>query len=453
MNALVLLNILVFILLLAGLFFSYRQDWSLSKKVLIGMVVGIVFGLALKTIYGDNPIIEQSIAWFNIVGNGYVQLLQMVIMPLIFISILSAVVKLHQTTSLGKISVFTIGILLFTTAIAAIVGISVTNLFGLTAEGLVQGTKEAARLATIESQYIAQVSDLNIPQLLLSLFPQNPFADLTGIRPTAIISVVIFSAFLGVAALQLMAKDAVNGDRIRQGIEALQALIISLVRLVMQFTPYGVLALMTKMVASANLADIVKLGEFVAASYLGLAIMFIVHGLILLFVRVNPIDFFKKVFPVLTFAFTSRSSAASIPLNIETQTKQLGVPEGIASFSASFGATIGQNGCAGLYPAMLAVMVAPTVGINPLDPLWIAQLVVIVTLSSIGVAGVGGGATFAALIVLPAMGLPVTLVALLISIEPLIDMGRTALNVNGSMTAGTATSQLLGVRNPDHEIT
>lgn len=284
------------------------------------------------------------------------------------------------------------------------------------------------------------------PSLLLSLLPQNPFADLTGVRPTAIISVVIFSAFLGVAALKLMDKDSLNGERIRNGIEALQALIISLVRLVMQFTPYGVFALMAKMVATANVADIVKLGEFLVASYLGLAIMFIVHALILLFVRVNPIEFFKKVFPVLTFAFTSRSSAASIPLNIEAQTKQLGVPEGIASFSASFGATIGQNGCAGLYPAMLAVMVAPTVGINPLDPLWIAQLIVIVTLSSIGVAGVGGGATFAALIVLPAMGLPVTLVALLISIEPLIDMGRTALNVNGSMTAGVTTSQLLGVR-------
>lgn len=96
---------------------------------------------------------------------------------------------------------------------------------------------------------------------------------------------------------------------------------------------------------------------------------------------------------------------------------------------------------------MLAVMVAPTVGINPLDPFWIAQLVTIVTLSSIGVAGVGGGAIFASLIVLPAMGLPVTLVALLISIELLIDMGRTALNVNGSMTAGVATSRILGLRN------
>ena len=152
----------------------------------------------------------------------------------------------------------------------------------------------------------------------------------------------------------------------------------------------------------------------------------------------------RKALPALSFAFSSRSSAATIPLNVETQTRRLGVPSTIASFSASFGATIGQNGCAGLYPAMLAVMVAPTVGINPMDPTWLLTLVAIVTLSSAGVAGVGGGATMAALIVLPAMGLPVTLVALLISIEPLIDMGRTALNVSGSMTAGTVTSQILG---------
>lgn len=218
---------------------------------------------------------------------------------------------------------------------------------------------------------------------------------------------------------------------------------MKLVRLVMKLTPYGVLALMTKVVAGSNIHDIVKLGSFVVASYIGLGIMFVVHAALLAFTGVNPLKFFRKVWPVITFAFTSRSSAASIPLNVEAQTRRLGVPESIASFSASFGATIGQNGCAGLYPAMLAVMVAPTVGINPLDPVWIATLVGIVTISSAGVAGVGGGATFAALIVLPAMGLPVTLVALLISVEPLIDMGRTALNVNGSMAAGTITSQLM----------
>jgi L-cystine uptake protein TcyP (sodium:dicarboxylate symporter family) len=150
------------------------------------------------------------------------------------------------------------------------------------------------------------------------------------------------------------------------------------------------------------------------------------------------------VWPVLTFAFTSRSSAATIPLNVETQVEELGVPPPIANLSATFGATIGQNGCAGIYPAMLAVMIAPTMGVDPMSLSFIAGLVGIIAIGSFGVAGVGGGATMAAFIVLPAMGFPVTVAALLISIEPLIDMARTALNVNGSMTAGVLTGRLLG---------
>lgn len=444
MNLPLVVNIVVFIVLLLLLAQTRHKQWSLAKKVLLGLVMGVVFGLALQLVYGsDSPVLKASVSWFNIVGNGYVQLLQMIVMPLVFASILSAVAKLHNASSLGKISLLSIGTLLFTTMIAALVGILVTNMFGLTAEGLVQGSQESARLSAIESNYISKVSDLSVPQLILSFIPKNPFADLTGANPTSIISVVIFAALLGIAALQLMKDDQVKGQRVVAAIDTLQSWVMKLVRLIMRLTPYGVLALMTKVVAGSNMQDIIKLGSFVVASYIGLAIMFVVHGLLLSLTGINPFKFFRKAWPVLTFAFTSRSSAASIPMNVETQTRRIGVPESIASFSASFGATIGQNGCAGLYPAMLAVMVAPTVGINPLDPLWIATLVGIVTVSSAGVAGVGGGATFAALIVLPAMGLPVTLVALLISVEPLIDMGRTALNVSGSMTAGTVTSQLL----------
>ncbi|WP_416412643.1 L-cystine transporter [Pantoea sp. App145] len=441
-----IINLVVFAALLVLLARIGNDRWSLSKRVLTGLVFGVLFGLALQTLYGENsPVIKASISWFNIVGNGYVQLLQMIVMPLVFASILSAVARLHNASSLGKISVLTIGVLLFTTAISALVGVMVTGLFGLSAEGLVQGAQETARLNAIQSNYIGKVADLTVPQLLLSFIPKNPFADLTGASPTSIISVVIFAAFLGVAALQLLKDDKTKGERVLVAIDTLQSWVMKLVRLIMKLTPYGVLALMTKVVAGSNLQDIIKLGGFVVASYLGLAIMFGVHALLLSVNGINPLRFFRKVWPVITFAFTSRSSAASIPLNVETQTRRLGVPESIASFSASFGATIGQNGCAGLYPTMLAVMVAPTVGINPFDPLWIATLVGIVTLSSAGVAGVGGGATFAALIVLPAMGLPVTLVALLISIEPLIDMGRTALNVNGAMTAGSLTSRWLGL--------
>ena len=408
------------------------------------MILGIGLGLGLQLIYGaSSPVIRTSVQWFDVVGNGYVQLLQMVVMPLVFASILSAVARLHSAAQLGKISLMTIGVLLFTTAMAALIGTLLTSLFGLTANGLILGEAETARFNAIQANYVGKVADLNVPQLLLSFIPKNPFADLTGANPTSIISVVIFAVFLGMAALKLLKDDAAKGERVLQAIDILQSWVMKLVRIVMLLTPYGVMALMTKVVASSNIQEIIKLGGFVLVSYLALALMFGVHGLLLGIFGINPGKYFQKIWPVLTFAFTSRSSAASIPLNIEAQTQRLGVPKTIAGFAASFGATIGQNGCAGLYPAMLATMIAPTVGINTLDPWWIATLVGMVTISSAGVAGVGGGATFAALIVLPAMGLPITLVALLISVEPLIDMGRTALNVSGAMTAGTLTSQWL----------
>jgi len=439
------LNLAIFIALLILLHKLARFGLSLAAKTFIALVGGVLFGSLLQLVYGhDNTTLTRSLAWFDLVGGGYVRLLQMIIMPLVFASILAAVAKLHNATSLGKISSLTIGVLLLTTMISAVVGIVMVGLFGLSAEGLVQGQAETARLALIESNYVTRVSDLTLPQTLLSFLPRNPFAELTGANPTSVIAVVIFATLLGLAAIALMRDDAGKGQSVLSAIDHFQALVMKLVRLIIRLTPYGVFALMTKMMATSNIAAILQLAGFVVASYVGLGLMFGVHGVLVKASGLNPLRFFKKIFPVLTFAFTSRSSAATIPLNIEAQTNRIGVPVSIASFAASFGATIGQNGCAGLYPAMLAVMVAPTVGINPFDPLWLMSLVGMVTISSLGVAGVGGGATFAALIVLPALGLPVTLVALLISIEPLIDMGRTALNVSGAMTAGAVTSQILG---------
>ncbi len=255
MNFPLLINILLFVVLLLGLGYASRNpSWSLAKKVLLGLVVGVLFGLALHLIYGgDNPVVKQSISWFNIVGNGYVQLLQMIVMPLVFISILNSVAKLHNASSLGKISLLTLSTLLITTLISALVGVFVTNLFGLTATGLVQGAQETARLTAIESNYAGKVADLNVPQLILSFIPKNPFAELTGANPTSIISVVVFAAFLGVAALQLLKDDAAKGERVLTAIDTLQSWVMKLVRLVMRLTPYGVMALMTKMVASSNL--------------------------------------------------------------------------------------------------------------------------------------------------------------------------------------------------------
>jgi len=257
--------------------------------------------------------------------------------------------------------------------------------------------------------------------------------------------VVIFGIILGIAGLQMTKDDAEKGEAFRHFIDVSQALVLKLVRLIISFTPYGVLALIFNVAASSSLNDILDLLNFIVASYLAILVMFGIHVVLLFLFKVNPIDYFKKVLPVLTFAFTSRSSMATIPLNVETQVKELGNSPVVANFSASFGSTIGQNGCAGIYPAMLAVMTAPSMGVDPTSLGFIVMLVAIVTVSSLGVAGVGGGATFAALMVLPALGFPVVLVALLISIEPLIDMARTALNVSGAMTAGTITSRLLDI--------
>lgn len=433
----------IFIGILFFLFGQQKKSHTLSRLVLFGLILGSAFGLALQVVLGEGHVaIKETLGWVNVVGNGYVGLLKMVIMPLVLVSMIAAVVKLDKGGSLGKISGLTISILLLTTAVSALIGIFVTQAFGLTADGLVEGSRETARIALLESR-AATVSDLTIPQMLLSFIPTNPFADLTGARSTSIIAVVIFGVLTGIAARKVMSEKAELETPIRTFVEAIQSIVMRLVKMVMALTPYGIAALMAKVVATSSAGDILSLLGFIVASYVAIALMFVVHGILVSFVGVSPKEYFQKIWPVLTFAFTSRSSAATIPLNVEAQITKLNVPPAIANLSASFGATIGQNGCAGIYPAMLAVMVAPTVGINPMDVHFILSLVAIIAISSFGIAGVGGGATFAALIVLPAMGLPVTIAALLISIEPLIDMARTALNVSGSMTAGTITSRLL----------
>ncbi len=443
MSVVVIASLAVFVGILFFLYGQQKKESSLSRLVLLGLVFGSAFGLALQLIFGEtNSVISQTLEWINVIGRGYVGLLKMIIMPLVLVSMIAAVVKLEKGGALGKISGLTITILLVTTAISALIGIFITQIFGLSAEGLTEGARETARMVALESR-AERVSDLTIPQMLVSFIPVNPFADLSGTRSTSIIAVVIFGVLSGIAARKVMAEKQELEAPIRTFVEAAQSIVMRLVKMIIALTPYGIAALMTKVVATSSASDILNLLGFIVASYVAIALMFVVHGMLVSFVGVNPKEYFQKIWPVLTFAFTSRSSAATIPLNVEAQINKLNVPPAIANLSASFGATIGQNGCAGIYPAMLAVMVAPTVGINPMEINFILSLIAVIVVSSFGIAGVGGGATFAALIVLPAMGLPVAIAALLISIEPLIDMARTALNVSGAMTAGTMTSRLM----------
>ncbi|WP_394210322.1 L-cystine transporter [Enterovibrio calviensis] len=440
----VILNLTIFTALIYFLYTLQAKHVPFTKRVFAGLGLGVVFGGLLQLYYGaGSDIIKTSIDYFDIVGKGYVKLLQMIIIPLVMVSIISAILKLKGGSSVGKISGMSIGVLVVTTMIAALVGIAWSLMFGLTAEGLTAGAAEVARGQSLETN-LGRVESLSFANMILEFLPANPFLDMTGSRKTSTIAVVIFSIFIGIAATGIAKKQPDVFASFESFVGVAKAIVMRIVTLVLRLTPYGVLALMTKVISGSNYADIVNLASFVMASYGALFTMFAIHLAIIAMLGLNPIRHLKKIMPLLTFAFTSRSSAASIPMNVQTQEKALGIPNGIANFAASFGSTIGQNGCAGIYPAMLAVMIAPTMGINPLDIGFLFTLIAIITISSFGVAGIGGGATFAALIVLSALDFPVALAGLLISIEPLIDMGRTALNVSGSVTAGSVTSKLMG---------
>ena len=440
----IILNLLVALLVFAFMFHQQRKHATFTVRVFTGLGLGVLLGAAVQAFYGaGSPVIAGTNEYIDIVASGYVKLLQMIIMPLIMVSIISAILKLKDASSLGKISALTIGTLLITTTIAAALGILMAKLFGLTAVGLTSSAAEVARGVQLQGS-LETAKALSLPKLLVSFVPTNPFLDMTGARKTSTIAVVVFSIFIGISATGIAAKKPEIFASFESFMKVAHAIVMRMVTLVLRLTPYGVFALMFEVVASSSYTDILKLINFVVASYSALILMFLVHLAIIAGVGLNPLRFVKKVFPVLAFAFTSRTSAGSIPMSVQTQTQRLGTPEGIANFAASFGSTIGQNGCAGIYPAMLAVMIAPTVGVDPFTVSFLLPLLAIITIGSVGVAGVGGGATFAALIVLSAMDLPVALAGLLISVEPLIDMGRTALNVSGSITAGTVTSRVMG---------
>ncbi|MBO8776880.1 L-cystine transporter [Staphylococcus aureus] len=442
MNAfLTLINIIVLVIFIVILHMMARKHISFAKRVFTALGIGIVFGVLLHLVYGTHSnVITSTSDWFNIVGQGYVALLQMIVMPLIFISIVTAFTKIQIGEKFAKIGSLIFIFLIGTVTIAAIVGVVYALVFGLDASTINLGNAEQAR----GSEIAKQAKDLTahtLPQQILELLPKNPFLDFTGQRATSTIAVVIFASFIGFAYLRVARKQPDHGELLKSAIDAIYSLVMAIVTFVLRLTPYGVLAIMANTLSTSDFGAIWTLGKFLIASYAALITMYIIHLVILSLLGISPIRYVKKTLEVLIFAFTSRSSAGALPLNVQTQTRRLGVPEGIANFAATFGLSIGQNGCAGIYPAMLAIMVAPVANVE-IDLQFIVTLIAVVIISSFGVAGVGGGATFASILVLSTLNLPVALAGVLISVEPLIDMGRTALNVNDSMLAGTGTAKL-----------
>ncbi len=433
MNSLyTIIALIVFGALSALLVYLQKRNASFTVRVFSALGMGIVFGSALQALFGaDSNVTKEVIKWTGIIGSGFTKSLQFIIVPLILVSITSAITKIQTGAKAFKTSGKIIAILLITTAISGFIGFLAVQVFGLDASELVQS------ISGEEPNQSLKPTD--IPTSILNIIPSNIFSALTA---NSALPIVFISAIIGFAILAIKKENPSLGQKFLGVVEGANTLVMTITDFVIEFTPYGVLALISRVTAVNKPEAIINLLMFVVASFTALITVFVIHLVMLGLSGVNIVKYLKKASPALIFAFTSRSSAATLPLTIKVQTDRLGVSKGHANLAGAFGTTIGQNGCAGVHPAMVVTLVASAMGWKVWDPSFIVLLLVYVTVSSIGIAGVGGGATNASILVLSMFGLPIDLVAILASVEFLIDMGRTALNVHDAILAGVLSSKL-----------
>lgn len=442
MSLYVLVNIIIFLVLMAVLYVMQKKHIDFTFRVLGALIMGLALGFLLRTLYASNiEIINKTIIWYNIVGNGYVRLLQMLVMPLIFVSITMALINIKGGSNLKKMTFSIIAVLMITTAISALVGILVSKGFGLDASKFQSLMGEASQGFNYEDR-LKTFSGKSAPQQLLEIIPTNPFSALAGFGVLPTLSVVFFSALIGISALGLKKKKPDIFEFFFKIIQTLHDVIMQIVSFVVGLSPFGVLALMTRFMASSNFESFAQLGQFLIASYVAIIVMILVYAVMLIIFGYNPIKFYSKAFSVLTFAFTSRTSAGTLPLNTSTLINGMGISEGISNLSASLAVNIGKNGCTGIFPAMVVAMIAPTLGINIFEPSFLIRLMIIILIGSFGLPGVPGGAMTAALITLSALNFPVELVAVLVAIDPILDMGFTMLNVNDGMITAAVTGKI-----------
>ncbi|MFC4098802.1 dicarboxylate/amino acid:cation symporter [Paenibacillus xanthanilyticus] len=401
------------------LFALAKKRVGFGTRVMIGLGLGLLAGILFQNLDYDT----KGITTF---GSIYVSLIKMLVIPLVFVLVLNSISSLTSLEYLRKIGFKTFAWFLGTTGVASIIGLLVALAFN-PGSGIQQAVPE-----DFEAREIPTFS-----QVILDLVPANPINEAANGK---VVPVLIFAIFLAVAIIKIGSKNAEAVKPVRDLIQSLTQVLHQVVKFVIRLTPYGVFALIAGITARYGWETLQELGSVILASYTALIIHFVLvfGGLVLLVAKVNPLRFFRKIYPTIAVAFTTRSSYATLPVNLEVITKRLHVSPRIASFVAPLGASVNFNGCGGVWPAIVTVFTAQVFGIDLTATDYIV-LVLVSIISSIGVAGVPGPAVISTTVVLTALGLPLEGIAIVAGIEALIDMGRTAVNATGT----TVTSLLV----------
>ncbi|CAK1692822.1 Glutamate transporter homolog [Vibrio crassostreae] len=392
-----------------------KKPMSLTGRVILGMVVGILTGFAIQSLFADSGFVNNYIVngLFEVGGQIFVASLKMLVVPLVFVSLVCGTSSLKDLSTLGRMGGKTLALYIGTTAVAITLALTIGNLFQPGA---------GADLTAASSFKSADAPSLG--QVIIDMFPTNPIQAMAEGKT---LQVIVFAVLFGIA----ISAAGKPGERIAAVFSDLNEVIMKLVALLMNLAPYGVFFLMAKLFSGLGLGAIWNLAEY----FLVLAGTLLLHGLVTYsamlkgFTGLSPITFLRKMEDAIMFAFSTASSNATIPVTMETAKNRMGVDNKVASFTVPLGATVNMDGTAimqGVATAFIAQ--AYNIDLSMGDYL---MVILTATLASVGTAGVPGVGLVMLAMVLNQVGLPLEGIALIMGVDRLLDMIRTAVNITG----------------------
>ena len=401
-----------------------KKKIGLSTQIFIALLIGALFGVVIHywipSSYIKDTVIVEGVLY--VVGQGFIRLMQMLVVPLVFCSLICGSMAIGDTKTLGKVGVKTIGFYLVTTALAVCVALGSALLInpgrGLDMDAVQKGTVSSTTEAT------------SLVDTLLNIIPKNPVQSMAN---GDMLPIIVFALFVGI----MLAKLGTRGSVVANFFSQLNDVMMEMTMAIMKIAPIGVFCLIARTFATVGFSAFAPMLKYMGNVTLALAIQCLVVYQILLFVftRLNPFKFIKKFLPVMGFAFSTATSNATIPMSIDTLSKKMGVSKQISSFTIPLGATINMDGTS-IMQGVAVVFIAQAYGI-PLTMGNLATVVVTATLASIGTAGVPSVGLVTLAMVLNSVGLPTEGIALIMGIDRILDMIRTAVNITGDAVCTT----------------
>jgi len=404
-----------------------KKKPGLSTKIFISLLLGAVFGVVthyfIPESYVRDTVIINGILY--VLGNGFIRLMQMLVVPLVFCSLVCGSMAIGDTKALGKVGIKTIVFYLFTTALAICLALGVASIINPGVGMNIKPEDTAAEITT---------ASVNFADTMLNIIPKNIF---TSLAAGDMLPIIVFALFTGVMLAKLGSRASVVSNFFSQ----FNDIMMEMTMAIKKVAPFGVFCLIAKTFAGIGFDAFVPMLKYMGSVILALALQCfgVYQVLLFLFTKLNPVKFIKKFFPVMTFAFSTSTSNATIPMSIDTLNKKMGVSKQISSFTIPLGATINMDGTS-IMQGVAVIFIAQAYGI-PLSASAICTVIATATIASIGTAGVPSVGLVTLSMVLTSVGLPTEGIALIMGIDRILDMLRTAVNITGDAVCTTIISK------------